>query len=192
MFDNLDKYSVVLASNSPRRQSLLKELGVDFTVQSSQGDESYPDDLVPEKVAEFLARKKADWFTDFSKNQLYITADTVVISDNVVLGKPNSKAEAEQILQSLSGKTHEVITGVCLKAKDKTQSFHSITEVRFSDLSSEMISYYVEKYKPFDKAGSYGIQEWIGMVGIESIKGSYFNVVGLPTDKLFHQLKCIL
>lgn len=191
MFNNLDKYSVVLASNSPRRQSLLKELGVDFTVQSSQGDESYPDDLVPEKVAEFLARKKADWFTDFSKNQLYITADTVVISDNVVLGKPNSKAEAEQILQSLSGKTHEVITGVCLKAKDKTQSFHSITEVRFSDLSNEMISYYVEKYKPFDKAGSYGIQEWIGMVGIESIKGSYFNVVGLPTDVLFRQLQNI-
>ena len=188
MFRNLEKYQVVLASNSPRRQSLLKEMGLHFTVQSSQGEETYPGDLPASQVAEFLARQKAEWFTDFSTNQLYITADTVVILGNEILGKPTEFDDAFSMIKKLSGKKHNVITGVCIKSKEKEISFSSVTEVHFKNLTNEAISHYIKTYQPFDKAGAYGIQEWIGMVGIQKINGSYFNVVGLPTERLFDEL----
>lgn len=189
MFSNLHKYHVVLASNSPRRQSLLKELGVDFTVKGSLGKETYAKDLDTLKVAEFLAIQKADWFNSFENNELYITADTVVVLEGDVLGKPSNVEEAKEMIRSLSNKKHEVITGVCVKSKDKQESFSVATSVYFKELSEASIAYYVANFKPFDKAGSYGIQEWIGMTGISKIEGSYFNVVGLPTDVLFQVLK---
>ncbi len=189
MFDHLNKYHVVLASNSPRRQSLLREMGVTFTVVPSQGEEVFSPELPVTEVAEFLAKQKADWFTDFRHNQLYITADTIVLLENEILGKPQNSVEAENMLSKLSGKKHQVITGVCIRSKTKEITFKSTTEVTFKKLTPEIISHYIEAYKPFDKAGSYGIQEWIGMVGIEKIDGSYFNVVGLPTSTLFDQLK---
>lgn len=188
MFSNLDKYQVVLASNSPRRQSLLKEMGLHFAIQSSQGEETYPVDLPAPQVAEFLARQKAEWFTDFGSNQLYITADTVVILGHEILGKPKDFDDAFSMINKLSSKKHDVITGVCIKSKEKEISFSSVTEVHFKKLTNEEIEYYIKTYRPFDKAGAYGIQEWIGMVGIKKINGSYFNVVGLPTDKLFEEL----
>jgi len=189
MFHNLNKYQIVLASNSPRRKSLLAEMGVNFETQKSQGEETYPNNLAPNKVAEFLARQKADWFTDFSKNQLYITADTVVILADKILGKPANFNEAVDMLSQQSGNWHQVITGVCIKSKNKEISFSSVTDVLFKTLTQAEIEHYVKTYKPFDKAGAYGIQEWIGMIGIEKINGSYFNVVGLPTDALFNNLK---
>ena len=189
MFSNLQEFKIVLASNSPRRQSLLKEMGVNFSVQASRGEENYPDTLTANKVAEFLAIQKADWFTDFQNNELYITADTVVILDDEVLGKPNDENEAKIMLRKQSGRTHQVITGICLKSSSKQESFSVSTEVTFKELSDFEIAYYVNNYKPFDKAGAYGIQEWIGMIGISGIKGSYFNVVGLPTDALFDAFK---
>ena len=189
MFENLKKYLVVLASNSPRRKSLLAELGVDFEVQKSQGEETFSPTLASGKVAEFLAIQKADWFTDFSKNQLYITADTVVILNEEILGKPHDFEDAVNMLKKQSGKWHQVITGVCIKSKEKEISFSNVTDVLFKNLSSTEIEHYVRTYKPFDKAGAYGIQEWIGMIGIEKINGSYFNVVGLPTEALFDKLK---
>jgi septum formation protein len=189
VFSNLEKYHVILASNSPRRQSLLKELGVIFSVKGSLGKETYPKDLETLRVAEFLAIQKADWFNSFENNELYITADTIVVLEGDVLGKPNSAKEAKEMIRSLSSKKHEVITGVCVKSKDTQESFSVITNVYFKELTEESINYYVDNFKPFDKAGSYGIQEWIGMTGIVKIEGSYFNVVGLPTDVLFQVLK---
>lgn len=188
MFSHLKGYKIILASNSPRRQSLLKEMGVDFTVQPSRGEEHYPETLQADKVAEYLAIQKADWFTSFENNELYITADTVVILGNEVLGKPKDEAVAKRMLQKQSGRTHQVITGMCLKSKTQQKSFSVLTEVTFKGLTDTEIAYYIKNYKPFDKAGSYGIQEWIGMIGISEIKGSYFNVVGLPTDALFNSL----
>jgi septum formation protein len=189
MFRNLEEFSIVLASNSPRRQSLLKEMGMDFTVQSSKGEENYPDTLEAEKVAEYLAIQKADWFENFDNNELYITADTVVILDDQVLGKPKDETEAKIMLQKQSGRTHHVVTGICLKSKSQQKSLSILTEVTFNDLTDTEIDYYITTFKPFDKAGAYGIQEWIGMIGISGIKGSYFNVVGLPTEALFNALK---
>lgn len=189
MFSNLKEYQVVLASNSPRRQSLLKELGVDFIVKGSLGKETYPKDLDSIQVAEFLAIQKADWFNSFENNELYLTADTVVVLEGAVLGKPKSGVEAKEMIRSLSNKNHEVITGVCVKSKSKQESFSVVTNVYFKELNEDSINYYVDNFKPFDKAGSYGIQEWIGMTGISKIEGSYFNVVGLPTDVLFQVLK---
>ena len=163
-------------------------MGVTFEVKSSGGDETYPADLDSIKVAEFLAVKKANWFTDIHDQEILITADTVVIVDDNVLGKPKDKEEAFSMIQTLSGNTHQVVTGVCLKSNQKTVSFDSVTEVTFKNLSTNLIDYYIDTYQPYDKAGSYGIQEWIGMIGITQIKGSYFNVMGLPTDLLFDAL----
>ena len=188
MFKNLEEYQVVLASNSPRRQQLLKELGINFQVKSSQGEEVYPEPMNSMDVAEFLAIQKADWFTDFTNNELYITADTVVIYGDTVLGKPNSKEDAFSILKSLSGNAHKVVTGFCLKSKNKMVSKSVTTSVFFDDLTDSQIEYYIENYKPFDKAGSYGIQEWIGMIGISKIEGSYFNVMGLPSNVVYKEL----
>lgn len=188
MLNNLEQYQIVLASNSPRRKELLGSLGIEFTTQASQGEETYPNDLEAEKVAEFLAIQKADWFNDFYQNQLYITSDTVVILKNEVLGKPADREEAKRMLASLSGNTHEVITAFCLKSKSKTISKSVSTRVHFAKLSPEEINFYIDTYKPYDKAGSYGIQEWIGMMGIEKIEGSYFNVMGLPTHQIYQEL----
>ena len=184
-------YSIILASNSPRRQELFAGLDIDFNVFVKKDvDESFPDDMDSQKVAEYLAVKKADAYRENIKDDvLIITADTVVIQDENILGKPSDKNDAIAMITSLSGKTHKVITGVCLTTKDKQISFSSHTEVHFAKLSSEEINYYVEKYKPYDKAGSYGIQEWIGYIGIESICGSYFNVMGLPTRRIYDELK---
>jgi septum formation protein len=189
MFKNLNAYQIILASNSPRRQELLRSIGLNFETKSFGGEETYPHDLPPLEVAEFLAIQKANWFDIINDQDLLITADTVVITDNTVLGKPKDKQEAVGMIQTLSGKTHQVITGVCLKSKHKTVSFHSITQVTFKNLSEHTIHHYIDTYQPFDKAGSYGIQEWIGMIGISGIKGSYFNVMGLPTDMLFDALE---
>ncbi len=189
MFKHLDSYHITLASNSPRRKQLLGGLGIEFKTKSSLGEETYPDDLPPNQIAKFLAIQKANWFTNLTERDLYITADTVVIVGQTVLGKPQDAQEALQMIRLLSGRTHQVVTGVCLKSKNKTVSFDAVTDVTFKSLSDETIQYYIDTYQPFDKAGSYGIQEWIGMIGITGLKGSYFNVMGLPTDKLFDALK---
>lgn len=191
MLHNLSSYNVVLGSNSARRQQLLQEMGVTFTVLSPDADESFPETMASHEVAEYLAIKKAVSFTAFENNPLYITADTVVIHDNKILGKPNDADHAAKLLTQLSGSWHEVITGVCVKSKSQTISFSCATKVHFKSLTKNQISYYIKQHKPFDKAGSYGIQEWIGMVGINEIKGSYYNVMGLPTAMLFDVLNKI-
>lgn len=191
MLDNLNNYEIILASGSPRRRELLEGLGLDFKVECLSGiDESYPSDLPAEETALFIARKKADAYKSLIKpGQLIITADTVVVCDNCVLGKPHDKDDAIRMLEALSRKTHNVITGVAITAFDKQSSFAVSTDVRFAQLSNKEISYYVDKYKPFDKAGAYGIQEWIGYVGVEYIAGSYYNVMGLPIQRLYQELK---
>ena len=176
--------NIILASQSPRRKELLALLDLEFTVEVHEVDEVFPDDIDATEVAEYLAKLKATAFTNITDEQLIITADTVVVLDNKILGKPKNKAEATQMLQSLSNRSHRVITGVCIKTCDKTISFSNTTKVYFKELTASEIDYYIENYKPFDKAGSYGIQEWIGAIGITKIEGSYFNVVGLPIQEL--------
>jgi len=180
--------NIILASKSPRRKELLELLDLNFTVEVPEVDEVFPESLDVTKVAEYLANLKADAFTNIPTDTVVITADTVVILDEQILGKPKDKAEAVNMLKSLSNRCHKVITGVCIKSKDKTVSFSNTTKVFFKELSSSEIEHYIENYKPFDKAGSYGIQEWIGAIGITKIEGSYFNVVGLPIHELNKQL----
>lgn len=189
--NHLSQYSLFLGSRSPRRQSLLKQLGIPFTVWiKEETDESFPGDLPAGEVALYLARKKAEsYLSELKARMILITADTTVIQNGVVLGKPLDEAEATNILAQLSGNTHEVITGICLKSDSSELAFSVATEVSFAQLEPEEITWYVNNYKPYDKAGSYGIQEWIGMAGIESIKGSYFNVMGLPVHQVYQQLK---
>lgn len=193
MLDNLKKYNVVLASKSPRRQELLNGIGVDFTVLTKDVDESYPSRLPLLDVAPFLSLKKAKAFEDneLPENFMVITADTVVIAENEILGKPKDRDDAFRMLGLLSGKTHKVVTGVTVHTKDFTKTFSVISKVAFDRLDNQEIEYYVEKYKPYDKAGAYGIQEWIGYIGVSSVEGSYFNVMGLPTRKLYMVLKNI-
>jgi len=181
--------SIILASQSPRRKELLSLLDLEFTVEVKSIDEIFPKDLKTSKVAEYLAELKASAFTNIKDDQVIITADTVVILNDTILGKPKDKAEATEMLHRLSNRSHEVITGVCLKSAQKTSTFSSSTKVYFKDLTDAEIDYYIENYKPYDKAGSYGIQEWIGAIGITKIEGSYFNVVGLPIQELNEQLK---
>lgn len=188
MLDHLQDFQIVLGSNSPRRKEILGSLGIDFIVRSPIGDEIYPNALPALEVATYLAIQKANAFSDFSRNELYITADTVVIIDHSVLGKPSNEREAIEMLTSLSGKTHHVVTGFCLRSDKKTISQSVTTEVEFAILHSEQIAYYVRHFNALDKAGAYGIQEWIGMIGVSKIEGSYFNVVGLPTHELFTAL----
>lgn len=188
---NLDKYNIVLASNSPRRKELLSGLDLQFTVNvMADIDESYPDTLAPSVVPVYLAEKKAEaYLITLQDNDLLITADTVVCTETEILGKPACKEEAVEMLRKLSGKEHQVVTGVAVTTTDKMESFAAVTSVLFDVLSEEEIEYYVEKYRPYDKAGSYGIQEWIGYIGVKSINGSYFNVMGLPVQKLYTVLK---
>ncbi len=182
--------NIILASKSPRRQSLLKEIVADFELRTKEVEEVYPDDLKREQVAIYLSELKAEAFkNELNPNDLVITSDTIVCLEDKILGKPNDKQEAFQMLSDLSGKKHEVITAITLMSLDKVTSFYDATEVYFKSLSEEEINYYIDNYQPYDKAGSYGIQEWIGYVGIEKIKGSYFNVVGLPVQKLYEKLK---
>ena len=191
MLDNLKKYKVVLASNSPRRKELLGGLGIGYEVKTMPDiDESYPDGLSMEEVPVYIARSKADAYRPLMQpDELIITADTIVWLDGVVMGKPKDEEEACDMLRRLSGQTHQVVTGVCLTTIDRQQSFATVTDVTFDCLTEEEITHYVSRYQPMDKAGAYGIQEWIGYVGVRSIKGSYFNVVGLPIQRLYQELK---
>ena len=191
MLDNLKKYKVVLASNSPRRKELLAGLGIDYEVKTLPDiDESFPEGLSEVETATYIARAKADVYRNIMQpDELIITADTIVWLDGEVMGKPVDGEDARRMLRALSGKTHQVITGVCLMTLDSQKAFATVTDVTFCHLSEEEIDYYVERYRPMDKAGSYGIQEWIGFVGVESISGSYFNVMGLPIQRLYTELK---
>ena len=191
MLDNLKKYKVVLASNSPRRKELLSGLGIDYEVKTLPDiDESFPEGLSEVETATYIARAKADVYrTIMQPDELIITADTIVWLDGEVMGKPVDGEDARRMLRALSGKTHQVITGVCLTAINGQKAFATVTDVTFCGLSEEEIDYYVECYRPMDKAGSYGIQEWIGFVGVESISGSYFKDMGLPIQRLYTELK---
>lgn len=186
----ITNYKIILASNSPRRKELLSGIDVDYEIHTLPDiDESFPDDLPKEEVAEYLARKKASAYAaELSPETLLITADTIVLLDDTVLGKPADAADAKRMLRVLSGKTHRVITGVCLTSTQKQVVFSSVSHVTFAELSDEEIDYYVEKYRPFDKAGAYGVQEWIGYVAVKHIDGSYFNVMGLPIHRVYVEL----
>jgi septum formation protein len=181
-------HPLILASKSPRRQQLLKDAGFKFEVVSIDVDESFPSEMDVELVAKYLAEKKAKDYQSFLKNEYLITADTVVIIDNLILNKPVDYDEAKSMLQKLSGRAHKVMTGVCVANKDSITSFDETTTVIFKTLTNQEIDHYIMAFQPFDKAGAYGIQEWIGMIGIEKIEGSYFNVVGLPIHALYKVL----
>lgn len=183
-------YKIILASKSPRRQGLFKGLGLDFEVVTNEVEEIYPSDFNGKEIAPYLAELKAAAFNfnGYPHNTIIITADTIVCLDEHILNKPKDIIDAKRMLELLSGKMHQVITGICLKTKDKSRTFSVTTDVYFKQLSKEEIDYYVHQYSPLDKAGAYGAQEWIGYVGIEHIDGSYFNVVGLPTHQLYEEM----
>lgn len=184
------KYKLILGSQSPRRKELLSQLGFLFEQRSLDADESFPSSLPPTEVAEFLSRKKAvTGLTDLRDDELLITSDTTVILGKKILNKAADAKEAKQMLQQLSHKKHKVVTGVCLSSRQKAKSFSVSTTVYFKKLKEEEIDFYIEHFQPFDKAGAYGIQEWIGMIGVKKIKGSYFNVMGLPLKELWEELR---
>ena len=193
LIDSLRKYRVILASRSLRRQQLLRELGIDFEIVLMDFDESFPDGLNGIEIARLVAGKKADAFRDVIKeNEIIITADTIVWCRGKVLGKPSGANEAAFMLNEISGTTHEVITGVSIMLYDRKVVFTESTKVTFEEMSASEIRYYVEKYAPFDKAGAYGIQEWIGLTACSHIDGSYFNVVGLPVQRLYAELNKLI
>ena len=180
---------IILASGSPRRQEFFRNLDIDFEIRLKEIEEVFPETLQSLEITDYLAQLKASAFDgDLLENELLVTSDTLVWLNNEALGKPKDYDDAFAMLQKLSNQTHEVITSVCFKTKDKTEIVNDITKVTFGTLSDEVIKYYLDNYKPFDKAGSYGIQEWIGLVGITNIDGSYTNVVGLPTEKVYRYL----
>lgn len=191
MLSNLNKYQVVLASKSPRRQELLRGMGVDFMVLTKDIVETYPASMPSEEVPLYLSKIKSLEFNDreLPYDYLLITSDTVVICESEILGKPKDKTDAVRMLKLLSGKTHRVITAVVVRSAKKAEQFSVSSEVTFAQLDDEEIDYYIERYKPYDKAGAYGIQEWIGYVGISGLEGSFYNVMGLPTRKLYQCLK---
>lgn len=183
-------HKLILASNSPRRQQLMREAGFRFSVRVLAVEENFPESMPVAEVAEYLARKKGQAHQSaMALDEIVITADTTVILEDQVLNKPADEAEARQMLRKLSGAEHQVVTGVCLSLPDLQESFSDVTRVNFRRLEASEIDYYINHYQPFDKAGAYAIQEWIGMVGIERIEGSYYNVVGLPLEKLYTRLK---
>jgi septum formation protein len=185
----LKNYKIILASGSPRRQQFLKDLDLDFEIRLKEIEEVYPDDLKGVAITNYLAELKAKAFEgEIKPNEILITSDTIVWLNEKALGKPKDYDDAFQILKSLSNQTHEVITSVCFKTDQKTDTLFDITKVTFGILTDDQIRYYLDKYKPFDKAGAYGIQEWIGLVGISKIEGSYTNVVGLPTNLVYFYL----
>lgn len=189
--ENLKKYRIILASNSPRRRELLAGLGIDFEVKTLSGiDESYPCDLNSDMIAQYISQKKAEAYKSLIvDNEMVITSDTIVLLDGKVYGKPADEADACRMLGELSGRTHKVITGVCISTRERSCAFHVVTEVEFAPLSSDEIEYYVANFKPLDKAGAYGIQEWIGSVAVRRINGSFYNVMGLPVQRLYSELK---
>jgi len=189
----MKSYRIILASNSPRRRELLKGLDLDFEIKTLAGvDEVYPSELPAAEVAEFLATLKAgSYLPSLKENELLITADTIVCLDGQIFGKPQDNADAKQMLQTLSGRTHQVMTGVCLMTHEKKTSFTVTSDVTFAELEEPEIDYYIEKYKPYDKAGAYGVQEWIGYVAVKHINGSYYNVMGLPIHRLYEEMKKI-
>ena len=184
-------YRIFLASNSPRRKELLSGLGIPFEVRvNGDIDESYPSDLPPEAIPLHISRKKAAaYLQTMSADELIITADTVVVASGELLGKPVDASDAHRMLRLLSGTTHQVITGVCLTTTDHQVAFSVTTDVTFKDLSDEEIHYYIDHYRPYDKAGAYGIQEWIGYIGVTGLHGSYFNVMGLPIQRIYEELR---
>jgi septum formation protein len=186
----LNDFKIILASRSPRRQQLLRELGINFEVVIREYNETYPEGLKGAEIATHIAHEKAALFkNEISDNEIIIAADTIVWCNNTVLGKPKSRADAARILREISGNTHEVITGVSIRSHSKEVTFSESTKVTFEVMSEEEIYYYIDNYKPYDKAGAYGIQEWIGIIACSYIEGSYFNVVGLPVQKLYKELQ---
>ena len=186
--EKLQHYNVILASGSPRRQQFFKDLDIDFSIQLKPIEEIYPEELKGTEITDYLAHLKSKAFTNLAEKDILITSDTIVWLDDKALGKPKNEKEAFIMLRSLSGKKHEVITSISIKNNNNHQIISDVTKVTFKDLSDEEINYYIKNYKPFDKAGAYGIQEWIGFIGITNIEGSYFNVVGLPVHKLYAAL----
>jgi septum formation protein len=182
--------NLILASESPRRQYLMKELGLDFGILAPKVREIYPDNLTPVEIAVYLAELKSNSFDlpAFPGNTILITADTIVSIDDEILGKPGNYEEAVCMLQKLSGRKHDVITAVCLRSVSRKKTFHVLSSVYFRKLSMDEITYYIENFHPFDKAGSYGVQEWIGYIGISKIEGSFFNIMGLPVKELYEEL----
>lgn len=193
MLENLKKYHIILASNSPRRRELLAGLDIDYEVKVLPGiDESYPEGLESEAIPRYISRRKAEAYAAVMRpDELVITADTIVWTGDRVLGKPHDEAEAGRMLRLLSGRTHWVITGVTLLTATGMRTFAVTSEVTFDTLDDEEIDYYVARYRPLDKAGAYGIQEWIGYVGVSALRGSYFNVMGLPVQRLYKELKTL-
>ena len=187
----LTNYNVILASGSPRRQQFFKELEIDFSIQLKEIEEIYPENLKGVAITDYLSNLKSDTFSTLNDNDLLITSDTIVWLEGKALGKPKDAKDAFTMLKAMSGKKHEVITSVCLKSNSFQKIINDITIVTFKELSDDEIHYYINNYKPFDKAGAYGIQEWIGFIGIEKIEGSYFNVVGLPVHKLYKELMAL-
>ncbi|CAM3951768.1 Maf-like protein [Flavobacterium sinopsychrotolerans] len=187
--NKLKKYTLILASGSPRRQQFFKDLDLDFEIRLKEIEEIYPPELKAHEITNYLAELKASAFEgELNPNEILITSDTIVWHNNTALGKPKDEQDAFEILKSLSNATHEVITSVCFKTNKKVEILYEITKVTFNELSEESIRYYLENYKPYDKAGSYGIQEWIGFIGVSKIEGSYANVMGMPTDKVYEYL----
>jgi len=186
--EKLKEYNVILASKSPRRQQFFKDLDIDFTIQLKEVEEIYPPELKGIEITDFLADLKSQAFTGLSEKDLLITSDTIVWLDEVALGKPKHAEDAFNMLRSLSGKKHKVITSISIKSKNFQKIINDVTTVSFKELSDDEINYYIKNYKPFDKAGAYGIQEWIGFIAIDNLEGSYFNVVGLPVHKLYKEL----
>lgn len=191
--EQLKKFTIILGSASPRRKELLSDIGLKFSIQTTNKEECYPTNLKDHKIAEFLAKQKSEFLSDnLQQNDLLITADTIVSFKNKLLNKPKNKEEAFETLSKLSKNTHKVITGVCLKSKNKEIIFSVTTMVTFKELSKDEIYHYIDKYNPHDKAGAYGIQDWIGKIGINNINGSYTNVVGLPISELYQHLKLFI
>lgn len=186
----IKEYKIVLASGSPRRQQFFKDLGLDFEIRLREIDEIYPNHLKADEITDYLAELKGNAFDgNLNDKEILITSDTIVWHNNEALGKPKNAEDAFEMLKRLSNETHQVITSVSFKTNDKVTTFHDYTEVTFTALTDEMIQYYIENFKPFDKAGSYGIQDWIGLVGVKSMNGSYTNVMGLPTHLVFDYFK---
>jgi len=183
-----NKLKIILGSQSPRRKELLKKMDVKFKTVHIDADESFPDNYPVSEIPEFLALKKSLTYEKLKKGELLITADTIVSLKGIVLEKPKNKKEAKQMLGNLSNRKHKVLTGVCFRTKDDIFTFSDVSEVYFKKLKNKEINYYVDHYKPCDKAGAYGIQEWIGLIGIKKINGSYYNIMGLPTEKLYFYL----
>ena len=186
--DKLKKFNIILASESPRRQQFFKDLDIDFTIQIKKVQEIYPNNLIGTEITDYLADLKSKEFNNLKIKDILITSDTIVWLNNEALGKPKTKEEAYKMLRSLSGKKHEVITSISIKSKNFQKILNDITVVYFKEISDEEIYYYIDNYSPFDKAGAYGIQEWLGFIAIDKIDGSFFNVVGLPVHKLYKEL----